>query len=245
MAICPALGWGQAMQFDGISQTANVPTSGLTGQMDHSVVLWMKLNQSTICVPWQAGNSASGNNAWEQFVCNFTTYGQIGIGNNEGSILSSASIIFPTNVIACVSWSNDSTKNMDTALTLYMNGSPLSTTYTASYGTLPINLSGSRYALGYRWYNNARFSKVIVYEMRIYNRILSAGEHLAISRAYPIGSDKITKGLIEHIRGPSDIATGDATSSGYRANNLSGGVSAVLSNGVISAPSIIGNRRTK
>jgi hypothetical protein len=82
-------------------------------------------------------------------------------------------------------------------------------------------------------------------DFRTYNRTLSAEEIKAIHSAYPRGSDGVINGITG--RWMNNFAqTGSAISDGTLVQDLSGfGRNGYATNGVISASSIIGNRRTK
>jgi hypothetical protein len=85
-----------------------------------------------------------------------------------------------------------------------------------------------------------------ILDFRIYTNVFSAAERQAIYAAYPRGSDGITRGLIGRWLGSPATQTGGTIPNGVIIPDLSGnGNHGYATNGVFSAPSIIGNRRIK
>jgi hypothetical protein len=105
--------------------------------------------------------------------------------------------------------------------------------------------SSANFQLGARTGLTAPFAGSMA-DSRMYSRILSAPEVSAIFNAYPRGSDGIIRGLVGRWLGSPSTQTGATIPNGAIIADLSGnGNHGYATNGVISAPSIIGNRRTK
>lgn len=243
--LCPWLAWGQALSFNGISSGVVIPSCTLVGDAPHTMIIFLKSKQTTICAPFVIGKASDGTASWCQFILNYTTYGQIGAGNSEGSVRSDASVVVPTNQIFCLSYSYNPALGMPTGTKLYTNGLPISGTYVdGGGGSEVILITDTRHSLGYRWGDNLRWSNVEIYQFRLYNRVLTDAEQKIIGTTYPIGSDNVSSGLVEKFVAPLS-QTGEAVANGLAFKNIVGDGLVAYPTNCTATGSIIGNRRLK
>lgn len=247
--LLPVAGWGQATEhLIAAKNYCNLGNCYNPGTSDFSALVFFKtaIASGTFVTMLSKNNEGNGDGRWAIYISSTSSgKARIIVGNTGSGFQVSATTTNAVNdgVWHCVA----ATADRDGLLSIYMDGRPHESISMAAGSGLNFSNSFPICAGASAEPNpNQHFFTGQIAESRVYNRVLTETDLKTIWNAFPNGSDNITSGLIAKWRGDATAQTGATLANGAIVPDISGNNNhGYATNGVISAPSIIGNRRLK
>lgn len=255
MALCPVLALGQAMQFDGVNDFAR--TSSMTNILkDYYANGFTVAMRVTLLTNTQSRLLGSVNDgSTDQLSVTANDYIYLGgtsqsNGTVSVAIRDSAGIAFTRVFFAAIPLDG---KPHSVILTikssqqtyLYVDGASPSSVTDSITGSPSNNFTGFAYplAIGAQQTRGTvtMFCKSVIYDFAVYPNVLTAGHISALAYGYPFSSLLLSENALAYWSGVRGQA-GSAIADGQTAINPINSKALTISNGVISAATIIGKR---
>ncbi len=241
LMMLPVCGWGQSIKFDGTDAYAQGDDFGYYTNLTVCMLITPDSSDITRTVSYYVTKrpAGSGANEWGLYLASgkvsWFIYDTAQNGVRPDNT-SEAQFTAGINYWVIGRIINGKTND------LYVNGKKYGTTTSLasdvfnSATPLVIGSDASR--------TISRFPSGVLHCVIIYPRALTVAEIELLSFAYPLGST-VPSGAVLHYKG-ARIQSGATIPDGIVVSDITGnGHNAGATNGPISAPSIIGNRRTK
>jgi len=245
--ICPALCWGQAFGSSASSMVLSKSIFSRTAN-NMAIVAICSLSSTNAEAGLFAQLSTGFGGACNGIKLVVSAGGKILAVQANGLVsqVNTSTYLVPTNVPVIIIANFAAGSPNDTA-TIYVNGVPQSTMVVAAANTANKTSFNKPATIGASYYSSSigGFWNGKIYAVEVYTRSLTLPEIESISFAYPTGTHQMFSDCAYSYRGGSVRQTGSTTINGDIAPELTGNYPSYYTNGVISAASIIGNRRTK